>query len=292
MTTNRRSEHRRTANRPTVWAAALVAVLALAAAGCSSDDESADGSGDATTTTAAEESTTTAPETLTILVTNDDGVAAEGIDVLVEALRALPDTEVVVSAPAENQSGSGSKTTPGGVEGAPAATASGFEASAVPGFPADSVNWALDGGIEVTPDLVISGINSGQNIGALVEVSGTVGAARAAAAKGIPALAVSQGIADAPDFPAAAELVVAWVEENREAILSGEFATDTIENLNVPTCTAGEVRGLVEVELDTAAQVSFDPVDCSQTTPQPAGDVAAFAAGFAPLSVISATPAG
>ena len=115
--------HRATARRLCVAALALLVPIGLVAS-CSSDD-------DAATTTTAAESTTTAPATLTILVTNDDGVAAEGIDVLVTALKAMPDTDVVVSAPAENQSGSAGKTTPGELTATPTTMLGGTEATAV-----------------------------------------------------------------------------------------------------------------------------------------------------------------
>lgn len=81
---------------------------------------------------------------LVILVSNDDGIGADGIGALVEALRARPDTTLVVSAPATNQSGKGDSTTPGGAPGAPEATESGFAGTAVAGTPADSVQYALD----------------------------------------------------------------------------------------------------------------------------------------------------
>lgn len=254
-------------------------------ASCSSSDD------DAASSTTAAESTTTAPPTLTILVTNDDGVGAEGIDVLVTALEEMPDTEVVVSAPATNQSGSAGKTTPGELTATPTTMLGGTEATAVTGFPADSVNWALDGGIPETPQLVVSGINSGQNVGAFIELSGTVGAARAAASRGIPALAVSAGIDDDAGYEAAAALAVDWVEEHREAILSGEMATTPalVANINVPACSAGTLRGLLEVPASPEPPASLDPVDCA-ATPAPAtptDDNSALAGGWASLSDVS-----
>ena len=281
------------ATRRRLWSAAAIVVALLGAVGCSSSGAD---SSDASTTSTADGSSTTeaaAPEAgeLTILVTNDDGVAAPGINTVVEALRALPDTKVIVAAPAENQSGSGGRTTPGGAPASPATTSGGYQATAVAGFPADSVNWALDGGVAERPDLVVSGINSGQNIGKLVDISGTVGAARAAAAKGVPALAASSGLADAPDFATAAELVVAWVQEHRAELLAGG-ADATVENLNVPTCTAGEVKDVVEVPVDMVSEVQIVPTDCSVAGPTPTEDVAAFNAGYAPLSVLSLQPGG
>ena len=132
---------------------------------------------------------------LTVLVTNDDGVGAPGINAVVQGLRTLPKTQVTVVAPLMNQSGTGGKTTPGKLTVTKATTASGYPARAVAGYPADTVTWAVkDHGISFRPDLVVSGINFGQNIGPLADLSGTVGAARAAVKLGIPALAASQGV--------------------------------------------------------------------------------------------------
>ncbi|UDY35372.1 5'/3'-nucleotidase SurE [Dermatobacter hominis] len=274
---------------PTLRRAGL-AVLALLApmgvlAACSSDDDSA-----SSTTGASSTTTTAAAEELTILVTNDDGVGAQGIDVLVQALQAMPETKVVVAAPAENQSGTGGRTTPGGATATPTTMLSGEQATAVAGFPADSVVWALDGGIPETPQLVVSGINSGQNVGAFIQLSGTVGAARAAASRGIPALAVSAGVNDTAGFDEAAELAVAWIDEHRGALLDGSMATTPapVANLNVPGCSAGEVRGVLEVPASADPPASLEKVDCGAPEPptKPADDNAALAGGWAALSDI------
>ena len=135
------------------------------------------------------------PPTITVLVTNDDGVAAPGLDALVEALRTVKNTKVVVVAPATNQSGTGGNTTPGTLVTQPATTPSGYAATAVQGFPADTVTAALDQ-LGVKPNVVMSGINTGQNLGPLTDLSGTIGAARMAAKRGIPAVAFSQGVGD------------------------------------------------------------------------------------------------
>jgi hypothetical protein len=134
----------------------LVLPVALLA-GCSSSDDTATEfttdvpttPGDSTSTTSTTSTTPTTSTTeptpaLTILVTNDDGIGAPGIDALVTALSALPDVEIVVVAPAENQSGSSDKTTDGEVTATAGATTSGVAGTAVAGFPADSVIYALD----------------------------------------------------------------------------------------------------------------------------------------------------
>lgn len=283
--------------------AAIAAVLTftmLGAACSSSDSDSAEGTTTTakTATTAAGETTTTeAAATLTILVSNDDGVAAPGIDAVVTALSAMPNTKVIVSAPATQQSGTGGSTTPGTLTSTETTTASGYPAVAVNGFPADSVNWALDGGITETPQLVVTGINSGQNLGALADqVSGTVGAARAAVAHGIPALASSMGESSQADYALAATYVVKWVEEHREALLAGELAGDVIllQNLNVPHCATGAIRGEVEVTLDPTSDGAFEEQNCESTEPAASVDIAAFNNGFVTLSDLppTAPPAG
>jgi 5'-nucleotidase len=227
------------------------------------------------------------PATLRVLVTNDDGVGAPGIDVLVEALHQLPRSKVTVVAPAGNQSGKGDTTTPGLPPASEAATASGYPATAVPGTPADSVLYALDDVVTKSPHLVVSGINEGQNLGPALEISGTVGAALTAAREGVPALAVSQGLADSPDYPEAAELAIAWVKEHRKRLVRGSVDPDEVANLNVPTCATGEVRGVVEVPPLPIGDL-LPPSNCESALEDPPDDVVAFSNGFATLSEIPA----
>jgi 5'-nucleotidase len=249
---------------------ALVAV-ALVLTACSSDD------GDDTA------STTTAPvEPLTILVTNDDGIGAPGIDALVTALQSLDGVEVVIVAPADDKTGSSDTTTPGGAPHAAAATASGVAGTAVQGFPADTIGVALDD-LGLDPDLVVSGVNPGQNLGPLAAVSGTVGAARTALRRGIPAVAVSVGLEPLADYALGAELVVAWIAEHRAEIADGSVGADAVVSFNVPGCVAGDPKPLVEVPLATAIPEGanvFETADCSAASPSaPVDDVAAMLAG-------------
>lgn len=257
---------------------AAICVTAVVLTGCGSDKQDA---ADTSPTTLAP--TTTVAEPLRVLVTNDDGVKAEGIDALVEALRELPGTEVTVVAPATNQSGSGGKTTTGTLTSADTTTKSGYTATAVTGFPADSIIWALDqGGIAERPHVVLSGINDGQNIGLLVDISGTVGAARAAATRGIPALAASQGFGDPPDFPNGVAAVLAWLAENRAELLARDTAStepSTVTNLNIPTCPTGSPRPAVQVPNDTTG-AALAETDCTTPHPSPKHDVDGFGHGY------------
>lgn len=287
--------------RRTFGVVAAALVLSLVGAGCSGEESS-----DATTTSVERTTTSTAEEdVLTILVSNDDGFDAPGIDAVVRALSTLPAVEVIVVAPLENQSGSGSSTTDGELEISEVQTASGVDATAVAGFPADAVNWALDGGIEETPDLVVSGINSGQNLGALGDqLSGTIGAARAAAAAGIPALASSTAAeaADPAGYDLAARYVVDWVRQYRDAILLGEIdgvveedpdaaeGDILLQSLNVPVCEAGEIRGVVEVPVAGTTDGAIAPQDCTSTLEDPADDITAFNNGFVTISDVTVEP--
>jgi 5'-nucleotidase len=264
---------------------AAIAVLSLA---CSSDDNDGDNASDGTEQGEANGSDPeAATEPLTVLVTNDDGVGSEGIDHLVDALEERDDVEVVVVAPAENQSGSGQKTTDGELVANDATTASGHEATAVEGFPADSVVWALgEGGIE--PDLVISGINEGQNIAQLATISGTVGAARQAAQSGVPAVAASQGIGEPPDYETGTEAVMEWLDENIDSVRDGSYGTEEVVSINIPTCETGEVQGTVEVPWAEESDLNLVEVDCAGTV-EPTDDAVGFTNGWIVVTPLEPT---
>lgn len=265
-------------------AAATISVLALTGAACSSDDggETA-ASVESTSTTVAQQ------ETLTILVSNDDGVDSEGLDLLVEALATIPNVELTVVAPATNQSGTSDRTTPGGVTSAASTTASGVEAVAVDGFPADAVRFALDE-LDLDPDLVVSGINEGQNVGPLAGLSGTVGVARTAVRDGIPAVAVSGGLAyDTDQFAVGANLVVMWIEENRQALVDRTMPVEVV-SFNIPACDVGDMGEVVDVELATEIPEGANVFEsaCDPSGPPPADDVLAIMAGFPSRTVVPA----
>lgn len=230
--------------------------------------------------------------TLSILVTNDDGVGAPGINATVQALTALPYTRVTVVAPLTNQSGTGAKVTPGVLTVTNATTASGYPAKAVAGYPADTIIWAIDDhGVATRPDLVVSGINFGQNIGPLAKGSGTVGAAATALARGIPALAVSQGIdnGQAPNFAQGSKFLVAWVQAHRPQLLGAKkgVAKAANGNLNVPTCATGTIRGPVKVTVaPSLTGYSINTVQCNGDGAKPTTDVQAFVDGFASISAL------
>lgn len=232
-----------------------------------------------------------APEPFMILVTNDDGVGADGLDALVNALVELEDVMVTVVAPAENQSGSGGKTTDGTLQVSDATTKSGYPAKAVVGFPADSVIWALEqGGIDFIPDLVVSGINEGQNYSfEIAPLSGTVGAARAAAMRNVPSVAVSQGLGEPPNYPASVDAVIAWIEANRDALQTRQDGepTPTFVSINVPTCAEGTtLRGVVEVPMGSLDGTDYNASNCASTV-TPDSDVTGFQNGYGVITELT-----
>jgi 5'-nucleotidase len=120
----------------------------------------------------------------------------------------------------------------------------------------------------------------------LTDVSGTVGAARTAARRGIPALAISQGLADAPDYAAGIDAAITWITEHRADILAFSGPEADVWSINAPTCTAGTPRGVLEIATaaeGTGEEVRTD-VDCTVTDENPEHDVEAFNWGYITLS--------
>lgn len=174
-----------------------------------------------------------------ILISNDDGFQAPGIVALYEALKDLADVEVV--APEHNNSAKSNALTlhsPLYVHTA----SNGFRY--VNGTPADCVHIALTGLLGYRPDLVVSGINNGANMGDDTIYSGTVGAAMEGYLFGIPAIAFSQTEKGWAHLDAAAlkaaELVQRLMPSLPDAAQRGE---PWLLNVNVPNWPAAELRG-------------------------------------------------
>ena len=174
-----------------------------------------------------------------ILVTNDDGVQAPGLQALAEAMQALGTVSVI--GPAINQSASGhKKTLYTDIAIQETTLKNGMSAIAVGGSPADCIALASMGLQDWPPDLIVSGINRGENLSQDITYSGTVTAALEATIHGIPALAVSLAnrfADDVEDYRIAAQtaLIVA------QSILQHKLPPLTILNLNVPQ---GQPKGL------------------------------------------------
>lgn len=168
-----------------------------------------------------------------VLVTNDDGYRSDGITALAEALS--PIGEVTIVAPVEEASAIGHALTlrrPLRLESV------GNRVFAVDGTPTDCVNMAVTHVLHRLPDLIVSGINKGWNLGDDVTYSGTVAGAMEGALLGVPSIAVSLKVARAKyDFSFAARATAVLAE----AILRRPLTPQTFLNVNVPR---GKPKGL------------------------------------------------
>jgi len=200
-----------------------------------------------------------------VLVTNDDGIDAPGIHALASAILDLTH-DVAVVAPVDERSGSGAalgavhlanqvlyerRTLPG-LEAVPA--------FALDGPPALAVLTAARGGFGPPPDLVVSGINAGLNLGRAVIHSGTVGAALTAGNLGIHGLAVSADVGPQVHWETASQLAVAaalWLSRRDQP---------TVVNLNVPNLAPGDLAGVRAAHLAHfgAVRASFRAVGSTQ----------------------------
>ena len=178
-----------------------------------------------------------------ILICNDDGYQASGIVALYEALKSIADVEVV--APEQNNSAKSNALTlhsPLYVHTA----ANGFRY--VNGTPADCVHIALTGLLGYRPDLVLSGINNGANMGDDTIYSGTVGAAMEGYLFGIPAIAFSQTERGWAHIDVAAQQARNLVEQlipSLEAVAEGAQPTvpPWLLNVNIPNLPAAQLQG-------------------------------------------------
>jgi len=177
-----------------------------------------------------------------ILLTNDDGVRAPGLKVLEKIAREFSD-DVWIVAPTEEQSGSGHSLT---LTRPIRLRKLGERRFCVTGTPTDAVMMAIAWILkDEPPDLLLSGVNRGANLGEDVSYSGTVSAAMEGALAGIPSIALSQsyakeGMGDTVPF-AAAE---AWADEVLRPLIGMPMARRTLVNVNFPALPPGEVRGV------------------------------------------------
>lgn len=172
-----------------------------------------------------------------ILVTNDDGIFADGLWTLVGELKSLGD--IIVVAPDREMSAIGTAVSLHQPVRAREVTPplDGIKTYAIEGTPADSVILGLSRLAGDGVDLVISGINRGANLGDDVLISGTVGAALQASRHGFPTFAVSQTVSDKINFEEAARFA---------ALLAKKFSANALPastclNVNLPS---GEIRGV------------------------------------------------
>ncbi|MFL5895198.1 MAG: 5'/3'-nucleotidase SurE [Thermoleophilaceae bacterium] len=180
-----------------------------------------------------------------VLLTNDDGIQAAGLHALRRSLLEIPGIELAVIAPDSNRSATARSITtrrPLWVE--EVEFGDGTSGFATDGTPVDCVRFATLGLIEFQPELIVSGINHGSNLGDDITYSGTVAAALEGVVLGIPAIAVSQQAERAGlsyhhegsfDFDTVAAFTARIVEE----LADFPMPEETLININ---CPAGEVK--------------------------------------------------
>ncbi|HEU0168717.1 MAG TPA: 5'/3'-nucleotidase SurE [Chloroflexota bacterium] len=176
---------------------------------------------------------------MNILVTNDDGVFADGLYVLFQEMQQLGD--VIAIAPATEQSAVGhaiTLMTPLRINevnrhGKPFGYA-------VNGTPADCVKLAVHAIMDQRPDVIVSGVNLGANIGTSVIYSGTVSAATEGTILGIPSIAVSLATFANPDFRPAAM----FARKLAECVLEKGLPAGTLLNVNVPAVPEDQLAGV------------------------------------------------
>jgi len=183
-----------------------------------------------------------------ILLTNDDGFGAAGLNALAEGLRDFATLSIV--APSREQSGAAQSLT---LRQPIVCNVLGEREWSVDGTPADAVIVALHRLLPEPPDLVISGINFGANLGENVYYSGTVGAAREAALHHIPAVAISLCSKNATvKFEAAARVA----RSAAELVLKEGLPDQVLLNINVPEPWSGGVKFTRQSKKITRNQLS------------------------------------
>lgn len=226
-----------------------------------------------------------------VLVTNDDGIDSPGIRVLARAAREAG-LDPVIAAPSWNSSGSAASLTAVEEDGrflVDARTLDGMEdipAYAVEGAPAFIVRAGIRGAFGDPPELVLSGINLGENTGYAVLHSGTVGAVLTAATQGCRGMAVSLATGQPLHWDTAgalAQRVIPWVLDTEPG---------TVLNLNVPCLPLEEVRGLQRARLSATGTVQANVTELGKgyvqlaytevdEVPEPGTDAALLGEGFA-----------
>ncbi len=174
-----------------------------------------------------------------VLLTNDDGISAIGLLALKQAIAQV--AEVMVVAPDHNWSAAGhAKTMHKPLRVTPTTMADGSPAYSSSGAPSDCVALAVLGLAERMPDLVISGINHGCNLGTDITYSGTVTAAMEGVISGIRSMAVSLNPNAGTDFTFAAEIAACLASR----FVESDLPKQTLLNVNVPEIPRAEIKGI------------------------------------------------
>ncbi|HRK22131.1 MAG TPA: 5'/3'-nucleotidase SurE [Fimbriimonadaceae bacterium] len=175
-----------------------------------------------------------------ILITNDDGVRAEGLAALVRVAKAFGEVKVV--APHFERSACGHGMTLRDPLRVRPAIVDDVEAYEVDGLPVDCVNVGLTVAWPDGCDLVLSGINNGPNLGFDVTYSGTVAGAMEGVVNGIPSLALSMAVF-VSGAPFHYETGERWLAENMAMLLSLPTKAQTFLNVNIPAIAFEEIQG-------------------------------------------------
>jgi 5'-nucleotidase len=169
------------------------------------------------------------------MLTNDDGIDARGLAALEEAVAGLG--EIWVVAPATGQSAMSHALT---LHKPMRVNEHGERRFSVTGTPTDTVFLGVLHLLPRRPDLVLSGINHGANIGFDTSYSGTVAAALEAAIMGLKGVAFSHGDWKEPDFGPG----LPWIRDIASAALANDFPSRTYLNVNVPDVPEGDIQGV------------------------------------------------
>jgi 5'-nucleotidase len=182
-----------------------------------------------------------------ILVTNDDGYLANGIQVLADAARRLGD--VIVVAPDREQSATSHSLT---LHYPLRARVASENVHVVDGTPTDCVVLALGELLGEHPDFVLSGINHGANLGDDVLYSGTVAAAMESCILGIPSIAISYTGAEPTAISAWTNVLTQLLEQ---LLKREDFPAETLLNINLPNVPPGDIAGVRVTSLGRRAYV-------------------------------------
>lgn len=181
---------------------------------------------------------------MNILLSNDDGFIAPGINLLRDSLSEI--ANVITIAPDRDRSGASNSLT---LDNPLRMTERGEQFYSVNGTPTDCVHLALTGLYEDEPDIVISGINAGANMGDDVIYSGTVAAAMEGRNLGLPAMAVSIASFRPKHFESAVQAVISLLNQLPDLSLTKEDHTATILNVNVPDLPYEKIKGFQATRL-------------------------------------------
>ena len=174
-----------------------------------------------------------------ILIVNDDSIFSDGIRALWEAMSEIGNTTVV--APKSEHSGSGHAITISRpLQCEKINLECGLSGYAVNGTPADSVKFATNLLMEKKPDILVSGINPGSNVGQSILYSGTVSAAREGVFRGISSIAISLDGDSNFDYSAAKDIS----KNIAQSVLKNGLPNDTLLNVTIPNIPKEEMRGV------------------------------------------------